>query len=94
MSVLKKLETRLIDLSAECDELKTKLEKANEKLRWRKWPDERPEDEASVIFDGGVFEYMERSVDSEGDMWGDEYGNAYDCEAGDLWLPIPNAEDS
>jgi len=56
-------------------------------LRWREYPAEKPDLEQSVLFDGVSFEYVEE--DGKAYWQCKATGNAYECEDGDKWLPIP-----
>ena len=75
----------------EYEALQAQLDEANEKLRWRIWPDEKPSTEQFVLIKESVYQYV--CDDFGGEAWQEvDCGNIYDCEDGDLWLPIPTSE--
>jgi len=73
-------------------EIMGQLDEAKDKLRWRKWPDEKPKESQLVLIEESVYQYV--CDDFGGEAWQEaDCGEIYDCEGGDLWLPIPDTQD-
>jgi hypothetical protein len=82
VSLLKRTYNELFD---GYKELETQLAGANEKLRWRTWPDEEPEISQLIIM------YEERFVYLGGGQIQSSDGDLYMCDSGDEWLPLPTS---
>lgn len=79
-------------VNAEITDLQSRLQVAEEALRWRRFGDSRPSvGQEVVVLIGGKQDWVKCTYRMESDFWHD--GNIR-CSLNDLWLPLPSIQEA